>query len=241
MSIKYREIIDICSIFNHFLLPQRCLLCDSPSGNRAVCDECFQHLPFHVEAACPVCALPSPQREVCGACLKKRPFFDATRTLFDYAFPIDALLRTLKYQGKLVVADWVGQLMSDRIQLSTTFDMLIPMPMHPIRLKERGFNQALEIGRKISKLTQIPLDREIVIRKKHTEAQASLPLDKRLKNMRDAFECSKPLQGKRIAMIDDVMTSGASLNELARTLKANGALYVEAWVAARTLIDSRKP
>lgn len=109
------------------------------------------------------------------------------------------------------------------------------MPMHAKRLKERGFNQALEIARLVSKQLKISLDYTTCQRTKYTPPQASLHLKERFKNIRGAFNCQKGLQDMRIAIVDDVMTTGASLNELAKTLKQAGASHVECWVIARTL------
>lgn len=117
-------------------------------------------------------------------------------------------------------------------------DLLMPMPMHSARLKVRGFNQALELARLMSKSTNIPLDYSSCQRVRFTPPQASLPLKERIKNIRGAFSCQQNLHGKNIAIIDDVMTSGASLNELAKTLKEAGAAHVECWVIARTLAKS---
>lgn len=111
----------------------------------------------------------------------------------------------------------------------------MPMPMHIERLKQRGFNQALEIARLISKHSQIKLDFTSCQRTRLTPPQASLPLKERIKNIRGVFQCDTNLQGLNIALIDDVMTTGASLNELAKTLKQAGAAHVECWVIARTL------
>lgn len=109
------------------------------------------------------------------------------------------------------------------------------MPMHATRLKERGFNQALEIARLISKNMQMKLNYTSCQRTKYTPPQASLPLKERIKNIRGVFKCQQNLQGLNIAVVDDVMTTGASLNELAKTLKQAGASHVECWVIARTL------
>ncbi len=118
---------------------------------------------------------------------------------------------------------------------SNTTDLIIPMPLHPQRLKERGFNQSLEIARLLSKQLGIPLDYHSAIRSKYTPPQASLALKERAKNIKGAFAVNGDLVGKRIAIVDDVMTTGASLNELAKTLKQAGASHVECWVVARTL------
>lgn len=119
--------------------------------------------------------------------------------------------------------------------LANKIDLIIPMPMHNARLKERGFNQALELARIISKNRQIKLDYTASKRIRLTPPQASLPLKERIKNIRGVFSCQQNLQGLNIAIVDDVMTTGASLNELAKTLKEAGAAHVECWVIARTL------
>lgn len=123
------------------------------------------------------------------------------------------------------------------IHLSTThkIDLIIPMPMHSTRLQELGFNQALELARIIAKKVQINLDYTACQRVKLTPPQASLPLKERVRNIRGVFDCQQNLKGLNIAIIDDVMTTGASLNELAKTLKQAGATHVECWVITRTL------
>lgn len=116
-------------------------------------------------------------------------------------------------------------------------DIIVPMPLHLLRLRERGFNQAVEMARVLADCMHVPLGTNIAARIRPTEPQAALPLDQRAKNIRNAFACSTDIAGKHIALMDDVMTSGASLDELAKTLKKAGAARVECWVAARTLRD----
>ena len=136
-----------------------------------------------------------------------------------------------------------ADLMSDNLLsnnvLAQDIDLIIPMPMHPKRLQERGFNQALEIAKLISKGLDIPLDYQSCTRNKLSPPQASLPLKERVKNIRGVFSINdahaKNLKGLKVALIDDVMTTGASLNELAKTVKKAGATHVECWVLARTL------
>jgi ComF family protein len=229
-----RQLIDICTKITQNLLPQRCLLCGTACGSRWICEACEGDLPRHPPVRCPVCALPTPLGETCGECLKHPPHFDATRAAFAYAFPADALLRALKYQSRLAVAEWAAIHIDPP---GTRPDYLIPMPLHVNRLKTRGFNQAMEITRALSRRYSIPLLHEAVERVRETEPQAGLPRAERTRNMRNAFECKQEVAGKHVAIVDDVMTSGASLNELARTLKAAGAVQVECWVAARTLRD----
>ncbi|HEY8084768.1 MAG TPA: ComF family protein [Methylophilaceae bacterium] len=237
------QFFDNCLKIIQTLLPQRCLLCDGSSGNKPLCNDCLNDLPAHSKASCPICALPTFNAEICGSCLQHPPAFDATIAAFNFVFPMDALLRALKYRGELSVAEIAanGIINSLEYQLEhkTLPDLLIPMPLHPKRLQERGFNQAMEISRRISRHIQRPLSTNSIMRMRHGEPQASLPLNKRAKNVKGVFAvsdaASNDLRGKHIAVIDDIMTSGASLNELAKTLKKAGAARVECWVVARTL------
>nr|WP_306419349.1 ComF family protein [Novimethylophilus kurashikiensis] len=233
-QLMRRQLIDICTKITQNMLPQRCLLCGMACGSRWICVGCEEDLPRHPHAHCPVCALPTPLGETCGECLKHPQHFDATHAAFAYAFPADALLRALKYQSRLAIAEWAAL----HIELSGTRpDYLIPMPLHVNRLKTRGFNQAMEIARALSRRYSIPLLHEAVERVRETEPQAGLPRAERTRNMRNAFACREGFSGKHVAIVDDVMTSGASLNELARMLKKAGAMRVECLVAARTLRD----
>ncbi|HSI25016.1 MAG TPA: ComF family protein [Methylotenera sp.] len=178
---------------------------------------------------------------MCGSCISSRPDFDITHAVFFYQFPIDAMMQRYKYGHSLNLGDTFGRLLSEKVLVerqSKNIDLIIPMPMHPQRLKERGFNQAIEIAKVLSNgLTNSTtiLDYKSVIRQKLAPPQASLPLKQRVKNVKGAFQVKSDLAGKRIAIVDDVMTSGASLNELAKTLKKAGAEHVECWVVARTL------
>lgn len=233
------QFFDNCLKIIQTLLPQRCLLCDAGSGNKPICNDCLHDLPALTKERCPVCALPTFNAEICGHCLQHPPAFDATIAAFSFVFPMDALLRALKYRGELSVAEIAANGIISSLTSQHLPDLLIPMPLHPQRLQERGFNQAMEISRRIARHTQCLLSTNNIIRLRHGEPQASLPLHKRAKNVKGVFAVNDAvgtdLRGKHIAVIDDIMTSGASLNELAKTLKKAGAARVECWVAARTL------
>lgn len=222
------------------MLEQRCLLCAAAEGGTyGLCHACIQHLPWHNAPQCPQCALIS-DGQLCGQCLNAPPYFDATYALFCYEYPLDRLLQRYKYQASLSLAHTFASFFINHGIHAAAFsrfvaDLIIPMPMHQARLKERGFNQALEIARIVSRRGSIKLDFQACQRTRLTPPQASLPLKERIHNMRGAFECQRDLQGLNILLIDDVMTSGASLNELAKTLKQAGAAHVECWVVARTL------
>lgn len=148
---------------------------------------------------------------------------------------MDSLLQRYKYGHRLAMAQTFGGLMTNAYAAQPRPDVLIPMPLHAQRLRERGFNQASEIGRVVSKQLAIKLDTKSCSRIKLSPPQVSLPLKQRVKNMRNAFHCETRLDGLRVALLDDVMTTGASLNALAKTVKAAGAIHVECWVVARTL------
>ena len=220
--------------FNFFIqgiFKQSCLLCASPqANNHALCEACIRDLPFSPATSCPQCGL-SSNGLVCGSCLNFAPDFDATHAVFLYAFPIDAMMQGYKYGSMLHLSQTFGQLLVSKVDLNSV-DLIIPMPMHPARIKERGFNQALEIAKIFSKEK---LDYKSAIRQKLTPPQASLPFKERVKNIKGAFAVNADMAGKRVAIVDDVMTTGASLNELAKTLKKAGASHVECWVVARTL------
>jgi ComF family protein len=218
------------------LLPQDCLLCASPGGDMLLCAACAASLPRLTAGRCPVCALPTPGAAVCGACLKQAPHFDATHVLFRYEFPVDRLIQSLKYAHRLASADFLGRQMA-KLACELHADLILPVPLAPARLKERGFNQALEIARPLARALGVPLETHRIHRRRDTAPQASLPWKERRQNIRHAFACDLDLYGKRVIVIDDVMTTGATLDELSRTLKACGAARVENCVLARALRD----
>ena len=217
-------------------LPQRCELCAGVSGTDLVCGGCMRDLPW-LARACPVCALPSGG-SVCGQCLSDPPPFDATIAAFSYAFPIDRLIHSLKYQGRLALAEWCADailVQRGNSGAGSRPDRLIALPLAIPRQRERGYNQALEIGRVIGARSGVPLLPRGLSRVRATPPQAALPWDQRAKNVRGAFACELDLSGLTVALVDDVMTTGASLAEAAKILKASGAASVENWVVARTL------
>ncbi len=225
------------NVFANTIFAQNCLLCASPQvNNHAVCSACLNDLPWHPNTSCPQCGL-SSSGQLCGSCISSPPDFDATHAVFLYDFPIDAMMQRYKYGNMLTLCTFFGQMLNEKVDLKS-IDFIIPMPMHPQRLKERGFNQALEIAKFLDKsklFGKEKLDYNSAIRQKLTPPQASLPLKERVKNIKGAFAVNGNLAGKRIAIVDDVMTTGASLNELAKTLKKAGAEHVECWIVVRTL------
>jgi ComF family protein len=207
----------------HHIFKPHCLLCgwrtDSKTG---ICDDCNAELPHSPDSSCPQCGL-SSNGLVCGHCLSSPPDFDATRAACLYQFPIDRVMQRYKYGKDLSLSRALGRLLAQKVDASN-IDCIIPMPMHPQRLQERGFNQALEIARLFG---NEKLDFTSAVRHKLTPPQVSLPLKERAKNIKGAFAVNADFTGKRVAIVDDVMTTGASLNELSKTLKKAGATHVE--------------
>lgn len=214
-------------------LPQRCELCGGPAGNAPVCAACAEAL-VPVAACCTLCALPLPGGGVCGRCLKRTPAFDATRAVLAYAFPADRLVQALKYRHRLALAGYFSGLLRD-IGRPDGVDCVVPLPMHPRGLRERGFNQAVEIARPLARVWGLPLLLDAVRRSRDGPPQASLEGPARLRNVRGAFEAdASRIAGRSVLVVDDVMTTGATLQSLARELKRAGAVRVENIVVART-------
>ena len=215
---------------------QTCLLCLADSHD-ILCPACASDLPRLPEQRCPVCALPTPQGEICGRCLAHAPCFDTTHAVFRYDFPLDKLIQAFKYGHQLALSNYFGRRLAECAKSAnlTGVDLIVPLPLHPLRLRQRGFNQSLELARPLATTLKRPLTTTLCRRIRDTPAQAELPWKERKKNIRNAFDCRTDLTGKTVLLVDDVMTTGASLDECARTLKQSGAAAVILFVLARAL------
>lgn len=230
------------SIFNA-LWPHACLLCGMASGAVAVCPGCLGDLPRLPTPRCPICATPlAVPAPACGACLAHPPAYDATLAAWRYGYPLDALIHLLKFgQGaggghtfrRFASADFLASRML--IDAPCAGTRILPVPLAHQRLRERGFNQALELARPLAKFLKLPLDATSLKRERDTPPQSLLPWRARKNNVRHAFSCSGNFSGQSIIVVDDVMTTGATLDAIARTLKDHGAKHVTNWVAARAL------
>ena len=209
-----------------------CFLCKG-KAEALLCDPCDADLPRVKRDLCPRCALDSPAGAVCGRCLAHPPHYDATVAALAYRFPADVLVQALKFRGQLALAPFLGDLLSKCIS-SNDVDYVVPVPLSPERLRSRGYNQALEIARHVAHPAGGRLAPELCERTRDTPAQTELPLAERAKNVRGAFHCPRLLAGARVAVLDDVMTTAATLDEMAVTLKRAGAAHVVNWVVART-------
>lgn len=208
------------------------MLCGADSENDLLCPACRADLPLLPPQLCPVCGEQTTHGERCGACLKDPPHFDRTLAAFRYDFPLDRVIHALKYGHQLAPAHWLGKQMLARIT-DPVFDRIVPLPLHPDRLRERGFNQAGEIAKSLGTALGIPVDLDVLARTRATPAQADLTDKERRRNIRGAFECTCDLGAQQLLLVDDVMTTGATANECARILKIHGAQSVTVVVAAR--------
>jgi len=225
--------------FASHLFGGTCVLCrgaaDPARDEGLLCAACDADLPRVDDALCPRCALPSRHAALCGRCLAQPPSYDATVAALEYRFPTDVLVQALKFRGELALAAPLGRLLGERVaRAGERVDWVLPVPLSAARLRARGYNQSLEIGRHAARALAAPLAAHACERGRDTPPQSALHWDERAKNVRGAFRCTVPMQGAAVAVVDDVMTTGATLDEIAATLKRAGATRVVNWVVART-------
>ncbi len=216
---------------------QRCAVCGIVPG-APLCDGCAADFFATDVPRCAQCALRLVQAGdavVCGHCLREPPRYDATFALADYAPPVDGMVVALKFGHRLELARVFGELLAGRMGERLPRDALLaPVPLAFERHAERGFNQAREIARTVARRLALPLAAEALVRIKHGAPQEKLTLAARRRNVRGAFAARADVRGRTVVVVDDVMTSGATLDEVAAALKAAGALRVLNLVVART-------
>ena len=226
------------------LLPPRCLLCHGPGAApcRDLCADCEADLPW-LRAACPRCGLPrsSPATgadgDACESCRDRPQPHRRCHAPFSYEFPLTELVPSLKYQGALSCARVLGTLLAEsvaRARLHGDVSVVVPMPLHRSRLVERGFNQSLELARFAGAALGVQFDALALQRTRATEPQVGLPRAERSRNVRGAFVAQPSRVAQRnVALLDDVVTTGATVAEAARALVAAGASRVDVWCVAR--------
>lgn len=229
------------------LLPGVCALCGGNAGGGQTCRECHEQFFGQWRPRCRVCANPLPEQAgqtvasvpLCGRCLARPPAFDATVAAADYALPLDGLVLQLKFGGRLALAALFGRVLADAALATPGFArpaLLCPVPLGPDRLAGRGFNQALEIARPLARRLDVALHPRLARRSHETAAQSLTRPSARGANIAHAFAVADGalIAGRHIGLVDDVMTSGQTLNELAATFKRYGAARVTCLVFART-------
>lgn len=213
---------------------ETCVLCEASAIRSALCDACLADLPLAHGSRCPVCAVPAPSPLRCGRCLQNPPHYDRVVAALDYISPVDYIVGELKYAHTLAAARALAHALALALDAEPYPDIVLAMPMATSRMRERGFNQAEEIARHVCAEFGLAIARDVAHRIAAQQSQTMLPWRDRARNVRGVFRCATDLSGTTIAVIDDVMTTGATLNELAGTLKRAGAREVIGWIAART-------
>lgn len=219
---------------NNLTPPSACPLCGADSQHTALCLSCRKALPWLSALHCPRCALPTLDGKTCGQCLASPPTYDQVSAAFLYRDMMTELIPAAKFGAQWFLLPALAQLLQEKVSQHEKPDYLIALPLHAERLKERGFNQSQEIALTLAKALQIPLATHMLRRSRNTEHQAQLSEKARQRNMRGAFIASPAVHAKHIVVVDDVMTTGASIEAAARALKKAGARRVDAWVLART-------
>lgn len=220
------------------ILPPVCSVCGADGhGSRDLCPACYRDLPFN-HCACERCAAPLPDGEValCGRCLEHHWYFDSSCAPLLYRPPVSGLVTALKFNRRLSAARLLGELMSEHVleRAGILPQALIPVPLHSARLRRRGYNQALELSRILSRRLGIPVQAHACRRRRATIAQSGMAARERRRNVRNAFEYRGGPCPEHVALVDDVVTTGHTVNEIARVLRGAGAQRIEVWCAART-------
>ena len=234
------------------LFPSRCIFCHQTVAGSAdnehieLCADCYSLQPFNTNC-CERCALPLAddisEHTLCGRCISKLPEFDYAYSLFRYEGDIIRLVHQLKFSEKITYARSISEILLSGFNSDAVFkidmpDCLLPVPLHLSRLRQRGFNQSIEIARVISKKLEIPIEYNAVVRQRSTISQTGLNAQQRRKNIKGAFSVVSRLQHKHVLIIDDVVTTGSTVNELARLLKKNKVERVGVLSIARAPIKS---
>lgn len=221
-------------IIHNTLLPPNCILCGAAGWQSLdLCFACYGQINKNT-LCCTHCACPlAMPNSVCGRCLSLPPAFDSVYAPFLYHSTLSYLIKALKYHGDYKIARSLGLLLANDLINSVRPDCLIPVPLHHSRYRQRGFNQAIEIARVVGKQLQIPLALDACVRHRDTPQQTRLTNKQRRRNIKNAFSLVKPLAAQHVVIIDDVMTTGATANELASVLKKSGVQRVDVWLCAR--------
>ncbi|HEX7011095.1 MAG TPA: ComF family protein [Steroidobacteraceae bacterium] len=228
--------------------PASCVLCaDAPGRELNLCAACERDLVLN-ENACSLCAEPLASAPVegsttlCGACLHERPPYESSFVPFRYVYPLDHLVRSLKFHGRLACGRVLGWLFAQRLLSARTEPLpqfVIPVPLAPRRYRERGYNQATELALAIRETLAISVRTDLAIRVRETKEQAGLHRKHRRRNVRGAFAITQSLPKCHVAIVDDVITTGSTVGELAAALRRAGASRIEVWGIARAQRKSR--
>jgi ComF family protein len=227
----------------HWLFPPRCLSCRSFLRNRqGLCEACESRWPHISESCCPRCARPfenvTAGSHLCGDCLLGDFSCEKVQAVGRYVGLLHDLIVRLKYRGEERLGRFLGDKMAQNgVGSLGSWDLVLPIPLHRKRLRERGYNQSFLLARRLARKAQLPVDAFLLKKTRETEVQAGLTREERLKNLKGCFEVTRPevIRGKRILLVDDVFTTGSTLETAAQALSRAGADCVEALVLARAV------
>ena len=242
----WREMEGIVKGLIDLIFPPLCAFCGTPLAENDkvdICPGCLRDIHFISPPICPKCGLPFPMEmgedHLCGQCLGREWHFGSARALGLYEGTIREAIHTLKYRGKSFLAKPLVGLLNRGYPFIDygSYDLLVPVPLHPKRLRERGFNQALILGKAIGRREEIPCTGFALKKIRWSHPQVSLSPNEREKNVKGSFAVADPaaVRGKRILLIDDVMTTGSTVNECARELLKAEAGEVDVFTLARAV------
>ena len=226
-------------MFDRLFWPRRCVLCLASTQDVDLCVECNQDLVLNCDC-CARCAVPlgeEAERDlVCGACIKKPPCFDTSFVPFRYAYPLDRMIQRLKYARELNLGRVLANSFAERLlawRSAPWPQAIVPVPLGRARYLARGYNQAIELAQQMRRRIDIPLRTDWVVRERETTEQAALARDERQNNVRGAFVMRRPPDCDHVAILDDVVTTGSTVNEVAKVLRKAGVTRIDVWAIAR--------
>ncbi len=232
-----------CSTLTNLLLPNVCVMCGEAAKTLNLCASCERSL-TRIAAGCLTCAVPLSHSGECAECRRAAPLFHHIVAPFHYRPPLSALIWEMKFRRRIAIARTLGFTLAKALTaaegLGGVPQLLLPVPLHRSRLRDRGFNQALEITRVLAEQLRVPFKEGALARGKATETQTRLNRQARRKNVAGAFHLRKPLNVGHVAIIDDVVTTGSTISEVARVLRHAGIGRVDVWACARAQYPSQR-
>lgn len=234
-QISAKRFLDNCAQFMQKLLPGRCALCDR-SGNHPLCAACWRALPRLGPTRCTGCAQPLSLPGLCGPCLRHPLSLQQVHANYRFDTPLSALIHRFKYRQRWADARLLARLMLEDAPAWPSDTLLLPIPLHPQRLRERGYNQAALLTRHLAAALKQPYALHALQRERDTPQQQGLSRQERQRNLKGAFLVeAHQVAGRSVVLIDDVMTTGSTLDTASLALLRAGARQVEGWVLARAL------
>lgn len=229
------------------VFPSRCVICGAILGSGEkirICPECLLQISFIESPICPRCGLPFVNYEgadhLCGECASLKQYFSVARSVGKFEAPLLDAIHQFKYKGKIAVGETIGKVMAEFEYDSFSpkgYSLIMPVPLHQKKLKERGFNQSVILAKEVAVRHSMQLDFKTLKRTIHTEPQTGLGRKQRGKNVKGAFEVTdgERIKGEKVVLIDDVYTTGSTVRECARVLVKNGATEVAVLTLARAV------